>query len=239
MKVTYFSAFLVSSACAYGNKARRESSNGIPPWSYIQGDDPPADPATKGYFVNHFGMLASNLTATRQWYSKVLGVRHIFTMDVSSEFSVLYMGHSQGGRNGAGYQTGLEMARDKNNMDGLIKFVSYKKAVNRTYMPDAQTTFSHIGLVVDDIAAAKACFQDLGVNIVKRRGVLDFSPATADRRFAAAFGFADIDNDETQKDIAAALPGFKALGFFGDFVMIADPDGNLVEVQPQVSSGAL
>lgn len=48
-------------------------------------------------------------------------MRHIFTVDLSEDFAIMYMGHAQGGRNGTGFQTGAEMARDKNNMAGLVE----------------------------------------------------------------------------------------------------------------------
>jgi len=42
-----------------------------------------------------------------------------------------------------------------------------------------------------------------------------------------------LDDEETQKDIAAALQGLKAIGFIDLVFLIADPDGNLVEVMPE------
>jgi lactoylglutathione lyase len=96
------------------------------PIQYIQGDDPPADPATRSYFSNHVSFMVSDLAASRQWYGDVLGMRHIFTFELSSDYSIMYMGHSQGGKNGTGYQSGREMARDKTNMTGLIELVWYR-----------------------------------------------------------------------------------------------------------------
>lgn len=95
------------------------------PLRLIPGNDPPADPATQSYFINHIALLVSDLNRTREWYSTVLGMRHIFTMELSPEYALMYMGHSQAGRNGMGYQTGAEMARDKNNMAGLVEFQYY------------------------------------------------------------------------------------------------------------------
>jgi catechol-2,3-dioxygenase len=105
--------------------------NTTPPFVYTEGNDPPADPATKSYFSNHIGLLVSDLTATRQWYSDVLGMRHIFTVDVSPSYSVMYMGHSQGGKNGSGYQTGQEMARDRGNLAGLVEFIWNKVRIRK------------------------------------------------------------------------------------------------------------
>lgn len=240
--------------CGHANVARQADSNASLPFTYTPGDDPPADPATKSYFINHVNLLVNNITASRQWYSDVFGMRHVFTFDLSPEYSIMYMAHSQGGRNGSGYQTGAEMIRDKNNMAGMMEFVSYtvrpatagsyiragldfngaKKTVNRTYTPGARTTFSHIGLIVEDLDKAQARFEDLGVNIIKKRGALDVSAETGNRAFLGGWGFLDLNSEETQADIAAILPGMEVMGF-RDFAVIVDLDGNLIEVQQQES----
>lgn len=127
MKLSSISALLLPTAlaCNHANMARQAEGNETMPFKYIQGEDPPADPATKGYFINHVALMVSDVNRTRTWYSDVLGMRHIFTAEMSPEYTIMYMAHSQGGRNGTGYQTGLEMARDKNNMAGLIEFQQY------------------------------------------------------------------------------------------------------------------
>jgi len=101
------------------------NTNTTLPYTYIPGTDGPADPATKGYFINHVGMLTSDLNRTREWYKTVLGMREVFTIELSPEYTIMYMAHSQGGRNGSGFQTGEEMGRDKNNMAGMIEFQMY------------------------------------------------------------------------------------------------------------------
>jgi lactoylglutathione lyase len=100
-------------------------SNTTLPYNYTSGNDGPADPATKGYFINHIGMLTSDLNRTSEWYKTVLGMREVFTMELSPEYTVMYMAHSQGGRNGTGFQTGEEMGLEKNNMAGMIEFQLY------------------------------------------------------------------------------------------------------------------
>jgi lactoylglutathione lyase len=96
------------------------------PYNQTIGDDCPADPATSSYFINHASVTVSNITATKEWYRDVLGMRHMFTVELSDKYTIMYMGHSQGGRNGRGYQEGKELARDKNNLAGLMEFVEYK-----------------------------------------------------------------------------------------------------------------
>lgn len=71
---------------------------------------------------------------------------------------------------------------------------------------------------------------------IKRTGEMDFTGQTEDSQvLGKAWGFADLSNEETQKDVARAAPGLEAIGF-RSFIVIADPDGNLLEVQQQ--SGA-
>ncbi|PSN69272.1 hypothetical protein BS50DRAFT_675458 [Corynespora cassiicola Philippines] len=205
-------------------------------FKFIPGDDPPADPATKGYFVNHVSLLSSNLTATREWYSTVLGMRHIFTIHVSETYSIMYMGHSQGGRNSTGFQSGAEMIRDKNNMAGLMEFQHYSRHPTRRYTPQStpHLTFSHMGLIVDSLSAAQARFDRLGVRTIKRQGAIDFSPEREENRiFAGAWGIPDLGDEQAQNDFIEGLPGMRAIGF-GEFILVADPDGNLFEVQGRV-----
>ncbi|KAF2790198.1 hypothetical protein K505DRAFT_420005 [Melanomma pulvis-pyrius CBS 109.77] len=236
-------------ACNHANLAQHEARNdSAPPFKYTEGTDGPADPATRGYFVNHVGLVVSNITASREWYSTVLGMRHIFTMDLSDQYSIMYMGHAQGGRNGTGFQTGAELARDKNNLGGLVEFIEYKKS-SRKYAPGPSNTLSHMGLIVDDLLAAQARFDSLNVETVKRAGDLDFSAETGNPIFASAWGFdsrflssigglttdweLDFTSEEEQAAIQAVLPALGIMGF-KELIVIADPDGNLFEVQSLV-----
>jgi lactoylglutathione lyase len=66
------------------------------------------------------------MDASREWYSTVLGMRHVFTIEIAAKYVIMYMAHAQGGRNGTGFQSGEELARDKNNLAGLVEFTQYK-----------------------------------------------------------------------------------------------------------------
>lgn len=270
MRLSLFVTALLPAAlaCNHANLAQHEArNNSAPPFKYTEGTDGPADPATRGYFVNHVGLIVSNLTASREWYSTVLGMRHIFTMDLSDQYSIMYMGHAQGGRNGTGFQTGAELARDKNNLGGLVEFIQYKVNVfglwrwtgmltfspwqksSRKYAPGPSNTLSHMGLIVDDLLAAQARFDSLNVEVVKRAGDLDFSAETGNPVFASAWGFdsrflssigglaadweLDFTSEEEQAAIQAILPALGVMGF-KELIVIADPDGNMFEVQSLV-----
>lgn len=152
MRFSLLAFFPLALSC---NLPAQSNSSTTLPFNITHGIDGPADPATASYFINHVGFVVSNLTATRDWYGEVLGMRHVFTVDLSSEYSskftvfgkgngtvlkncvnfevVMYMAHSQAGRNGRGYQTGAELERNKNNLGGLVEFVYYK--VRPTWNP--------------------------------------------------------------------------------------------------------
>ena len=75
-----------------------------------------------------------------------------------------------------------------------------------------------------DIAATQEYMVRAGVKIVKRVNEMPQQPSDV----ATAFGLAD-EADEASK----ALEGIAQIGFSG-FLIIEDPDGNLIEVQPEM-----
>lgn len=100
--------------------------------SFETGSDGPADPATLGYTINHFSLISSDLEKTRCFYGDVLGMRHIYTYHASPNYTIMYMGHAQGGKNGTGFMTGEELLSEKDNMVGLIEFVNLKVSTEST-----------------------------------------------------------------------------------------------------------
>lgn len=142
----------------------------LPP-GVIIGSDGPADEETQGFYIYHAGLNVCNLTASMELYGKVLGMRHMFTLQYTPNFSMAYMGFSQGRRNGTGYQTGPELLRDKNNRGGMVKLFYFDKSeeilaasTERTY------TFANLGLVVPDIQVAQDRMDKKGVKTIKRLG---------------------------------------------------------------------
>jgi len=87
-------------------------------------------------------------------------------------------------------------------------------------------TFSHIGLIVPDVEAAQRRMKNHGVEIVKPVG----EKVKWGTEGAVAFGFDEAHS--TVKDARAALAGIEQIGF-DYFLLIKDPDGNLIEVQQQ------
>lgn len=87
------------------------------------GTDGPQDPATLGYTHSHQGLLVTDLNVTAKFYGDVLGMRKIFTYEISDEYSFMYMGYTHGGKNGTGFQTGEEMFTEQRNIEGMIEFI--------------------------------------------------------------------------------------------------------------------
>ncbi|KAF9869634.1 lactoylglutathione lyase [Colletotrichum karsti] len=207
------------------------ADNGTIQYPYPElGTDAPADFATNGYFINHLCINVKNLTASVDFYSSVFGLRKLFTLHVTEHYSITYMGHSHGGKNGTGYQTALELNREKNNAEGLIELIHVDVPKNNiessTQRPN---TFAHIGMVVPDIVAMQERLDTLpDVNVVKKRG----DPVPIGGEVSGASGLhpeaLEQLSAEEQEQIKAMLSPVT-----GPLIFVADPDGNLIEIQPQ------
>lgn len=204
----------------------RSSSSG-PPITF--GPDTPADPSTTGYSLNHLSLNVRNLTASIAFYTTTLGLRHVFTVAASQHLSIAYLGHAHGGHNGTGYQTTAEIAREKNNAQGLLELIHIDVAERGIVSPGEHTNgVGHIGVVVPDVEAAQKRLEGLGAKILK--GVGEDTPR--DGHVAVAQGFsegvlAQIEEGE-RKVIEKTLDEINRR-----FIYVEDPDGNILEIQPQ------
>ncbi len=203
-------------------EARQDSSDFL-----HLGNDGPADQETVGFAINHLSLIVKNLTASKHFYGKVLGMRHIFTADLTPFYSVAYMGHAQGGRNGSGYQTGAEMLRDKNNAAGLLEFQYFANSEDKGLTATTQrpNTLSHIGLIVPNLEKAQARMKKYGVKITKGIG----QSAEGIKSVENAYGFGEYaTKNQTKRDLL--VKGQSLIGF-AQFLTVEDPDGNLIEIQ--------
>ena len=140
------------------------------------------------------------------------------------------MGYSHGGKNGTGYQTALELNREKTNTEGLIELIHIDVPDNTLPASmDSPNTFSHIGMVVPDIEAIQGrldSYQD--VKVLKRYG----EPLPISSKIAGATGLskkfvAQLDPEEIALIQGVLTPINEPL------IFVEDPDGNLVEIQAQ------
>ncbi|KAL4927570.1 VOC family protein [Aspergillus undulatus] len=183
------------------------------------GEDGPAPLETLGYFINHVGLLPTNLAPLKHFYHDILGMRLIFDVQLTPEFTITYLGHGQGGRNGTGFQTGEEFNREKNNLAGLLEIVTFNVSDDTLLgSVNSTNTFDHIGLVVPDIV----------VEVLKPYG-------EAIEMFTGPVNNAFGIDEYAGVHAAAKQRLMEAQGIIGLplLLMIADPDGNLVEVQQQ------
>ncbi|KAK4496519.1 hypothetical protein PRZ48_012499 [Zasmidium cellare] len=193
------------------------------------GQDGPADAVTLGYSLNHFSLLVNDIDASMHFYGRILGMRHVFTFRATPEFSINYLSFSQGGSNGTGYQTGEALFAQKTNTMGQLELI-YREKCNRSYQSNipattqTENTFSHVGLVVPDIRSFQRRMEKFKVPILKRTGESSFDDEV---RGARAFG---VGSDIQQGRMA--VRALAAIGF-EQFVIVVDPDGNAVEVQPE------
>ena len=218
-----------ASACA--PPTHPSNTTGGPP-GFELGSDTPADPATLGYYSNHISLNVRNLTASIDFYARAFGYRHIFTMQPSDSLRIAYLGHSQGGRNGTGYQTAAELSRDKNNLAGLLEMISIDVDLAEGDLPkpssERTNTFGHVGMIVPDIEAAQARLEALGdVEILKRCG----EPIPRGGKLAMAQGFSPEVVEKLGDEFGVILEVMDVLN--DRFVFVVDPDGNIVEIQPR------
>lgn len=200
-----------------------------PPAAPILGSDEPSPLATTGYFLTHLSLNVRNMTASIDFYTSVLGFREIFSLPASEHLTVSYLGHAQGGRNGTGYQTSAELARDMSNLSGLIEMLCLD--VPEQDLPassETANTFGHLGIVVPDVDATQAWLESRGVALLKK---VD-APTPRDGPIANANSFppaawAQLGADEREQ-IGATLDEIN-----WRFIFLADPDGNIIEIQPQ------
>ncbi|OQE45904.1 hypothetical protein PENCOP_c001G08290 [Penicillium coprophilum] len=221
--IVYLLAIKPAQAC---NPVRRDTNVQNP---FTIGTDGPAPEATRGFALNHIGLLTINLSAMKHFYGTILGMRTIFDAQVTPEYTVTYMGYAQGGRNGTGFQTGAEMTAAKNNMYGLLELVQFNVSDDRLVASTERTnTFGHVGLVVPDVVEAQTYLEALGVRVLKRVGqaVEDFTGPVPNSMGIGEFAGLHL---------AAKRALVKAQGLIGFemFLMVTDPDGNVVEIQQQ------
>jgi lactoylglutathione lyase len=139
------------------------------------------------------------------------------------------VGYSHGGKNGTGYQTGEELLAEKTNIEGLIELISSKPKNEFPPTTKGLNTFSHVGLVVPDTKQIEARMQEFGVKVLKQVGKMPVPGTAAGELLERAFGVSTYTEEEQK----AALDALAVIGF-EDFLIVTDPDGNVLEIQDQV-----
>ena len=184
------------------------------------------DPATAGYISNHIALRARNWEAMLEFYTKALGMRHIFSLAVSPKLNIAYVGHDRTNLDGWGPQTVSELLANRSKMQGLIKLIGVPvSASGHKLAGDSPSVFSHIGVTVPNVEATQARLEQLGVTIVKHAG----DDVVAGSFVARSYGI-DEDTFSSLDELQETVSRIHLIGI-RDFLVVADPDGNLVEIQ--------
>lgn len=185
-----------------------------------------SDPETTSYFFNHISLNVRNMTGSIEFYSSVLGMRLLFTVEVSPHASISYMGYSNGGKNGTGYQTTEELNRDKNNAQGLIEliWIGLPGAAGNS-STEVGNTFANLGLVVADPQSTEFRLDEYGVEIYKRFG----ADLPKDGPFARATGLGGNLSGLSSEEFESIWITMNA--FTKESIYAADPDGNMIAIQ--------
>ncbi|KAF4456767.1 hypothetical protein F53441_1203 [Fusarium austroafricanum] len=177
--------------------------------------------------------MTRNLTASVDFYSRVLGFRKIFTLQLSKAYSITYLSHQSGGLNRSAYQTTLEMNREKNNAQGLLEIyyvdTSTKNIESASEYPN---TFGHIGMVVPDTKGVQERLDTMpDIRFIKKYGE-KFVSLDTESVVGPAIGLSSgvvgqLDVEEREAIVRGFGPTVDPL------IFLVDPDGNFIEIQPQ------
>ena len=83
-------------------------------------------------------------------------------------------------------------------------------------------------MIVPDVLAAQNRMEQLGVTIVKKIG----DEAALNSPVAEAFGLGSNDTSSGEAELENTIAGIAMIGF-SQFLLVEDPDGNLIEIQQQ------
>ncbi len=193
------------------------------------GPDTRPDVATTGYFMNHMALNVNNLTESIHFYTQLLGFQVIFQYRATAKFTIVYMGHSHGGRNGSAYQTVSELNRMKNDMEGLLELIHYDNPdVHLAPSTSVTNTFSHIGIIVSDVNATEVRLRSMGAKILK--GLNASITIESSEEVIRAYGLGHLLEPQNQEEAQEILKGLMATRP-ENYLFVADPDGNYLEIE--------
>jgi lactoylglutathione lyase len=191
-----------------------------------------SDPATTGYNLNHVSLNVRDLTRSLKFYTEVFGMRQMFTVNLTDHYSITYLAHSSGGKNGTGYQTTPELIRNQHNSQGLLALL-YLDVPDNTIPSSTEmsNTLMQVGFVVPDIHIAQDRLEELGVTFYKK--ISEPFPRDGPLHSAGAFDPTKISPEEFETLIAVMTT------LNENTIFAADPDGNVLEILGQETAAVV
>ncbi|KAJ5540889.1 hypothetical protein N7494_005965 [Penicillium frequentans] len=133
--------------------------------------NPPLDPATKDYRLNHLALRITDPARSLHFYVDLLGMRVVFNMN-AGPFTIYYLGHPPADtdsttKEGDGL---LELFHVHGTEDSANENGELGVGVSNGNVPP-NLGFAHLGFTVPDVNAAVERLRDGGVEILKEPGV--------------------------------------------------------------------
>lgn len=196
------------------------------PGGPIKSFNPPLDPATNNYRLNHLALRITDPARSLHFYVDLLGMRVVFNMN-AGPFTIYYLGHPPPDTDaeGGGVEKWAESTSQMpvlTRTSGLLELIHVhgtENQTNETGEPGVGVSngnvppnlgFAHLGFTIPDVNAAVERLREGGVNILKEPGVctresVPLSEWEAER----GIGVGEIHGDYAW--------------FFEKFAMVADP----------------
>lgn len=190
--------------------------------------DPPPNPATTGFKLNHFMLRIRDPTVSLPFYIDLLGMRTVFTMN-TGPFTIYYLGYPQSPSHAADLPTfGQTTCANLQHTLGLLELyhIHGSETQPRDYHATGNTPpalgFGHLGFTVPDVPAALERMRRAGVKVVK-----DVGRGTTTRKA--------IPLSEHEESLGVGLGELHEnyAAVFDNIGFVHDPDGYLVELVPQ------
>jgi lactoylglutathione lyase len=193
-----------------------------------QHSDPPADPATAGFKLNHFMMRIRDPAISLPFYIDLMGMRTVFTMN-TGPFTIYYLGYPQTSTHANDLPTfGQDTCAKLQHTLGLLELYhihgseSQPEGYYETGNRPPALGFGHLGFTVPDVPKALERMRKAGVKVVKEVG-----KGTTTRRAIP------LSEEEEKRGLGLEDIHGNYAAVFDNIGFVLDPDGYLVELVPQ------
>ncbi|KAJ5645302.1 hypothetical protein N7507_011313 [Penicillium longicatenatum] len=213
--------------------------------------NPPQDPATKNYRLNHLALRITDPARSLHFYVDLLGMRVVFTMN-AGPFTIYYLGHPPDTTDEGGMEKWVETTAQMpvlTRTSGLLELFHVhgtengngEVGISNGNVPP-NLGFAHLGFTVPDVNAAVERLRAGGVEILKEPGVCSRdSVPLSEWEAERGVGVGEIHGNYAwffEKFAMVADPVStntknKSRVYLGDTLTVKFQDGYMVELTPQ------